>query len=164
MTHNAYTLPHIPPTNHNNFSPLHFPPIPPTIKLINKGVYMDKTTNKSTDHDKEAAHKAHQKEVESGKGMAILAYIIALIPYFAEKKNKFVRYHAIQGMNIFLVALAYGILAGIINGITWNAAMGNCVNSIFSASYANCNFGLVNAAQGKMKPVPILGKVKIIKK
>ena len=131
--------------------------------------------------------KSTNKEIAEGKAMAIIAYIIALIPYFAgDKKNKFVRFHAIQGMNILLIAVGYSILAGIINSIVWSAIVGNCYSSLNSI-LSGCNFGLastvsfiiwlpawvigivsiigiVNAANGKEKEVPILGKVKIIKK
>ena len=132
-------------------------------------------------------HKAKQKEIEEGKGMAVVAYIIALIPYFAgDKKNKFVRYHAIQGMNLMLIAIGYSIVAGILAGIVYSIMYGNCTN-IYSILQGGCNpgsfgliafiiwlpamaigvidiIGIVNAVNGKEKEVPILGKVKIIKK
>ena len=126
-----------------------------------------------------------KQDIETGKGMAILAYIIALIPYFVEKKNKFVRFHAVQGMNILIVAVAYSIVVSIINSIVWSATVGSCISSwgatcgggfgisgivstilwlgslvIFVVSI----LGIVYAAQGEMKEVPILGKIKIIKK
>ena len=43
--------------------------------------------------------ESNKKDNESKKSMAILSYIIPLIPYFVEKKDKFVRFHAVQGMN-----------------------------------------------------------------
>ena len=131
------------------------------------------------------------KEIEEGKGMAILAYIIALIPYFAgDKNNKFVRFHAIQGMNILIIAVAYGVVSGIINSIVYSATIGSCYRSIYSGAYgAGCAggwgvagivstvlgliglaigiinlIGLVYAVQGQEKEVPLLGKVKFIKK
>ena len=41
--------------------------------------------------------------------MGIIAYfsLLALIPYFCEKKNKFVVYHAKQGMNLLIFETAY---------------------------------------------------------
>ena len=129
-----------------------------------------------------------KQEVESGKGMSVLAYfgILALIPYFAEKKNKFVRFHAVQGMNLMLVLVAYAILSGVIQGIVSSATLSNCVNSFWGYG-ARCDYtattitslifgliglaiavvaiiGIVNAAQGKTKELPIIGKIKIIKK
>ena len=143
---------------------------------------------KSHDAKPQADAKASKaKEIEAGKGMAVLAYIIALIPYFGgDKSNKFVRYHAIQGMNLLIIAVGISIVTSIINSIVWNAFTGNCVGSIFSGSLSGCNWGLagtittilwipswivgivdiiglVNAANGVEKEVPLLGKFKIIK-
>ncbi len=133
-----------------------------------------------------------KQEVEQGKGMAILAYIIALIPYFAEKKNKFVRFHAIQGMNILIWAVIYSVVAGIINSIVWGIFTGGCWNWAYwmtgTGGGGMCQptiasiisfiiwipsvvlgvidiIGLVGAASGKIKKVPLIDKLpKIIKK
>ena len=128
-----------------------------------------------------------KQEIDQGKGMAVLSYfgILALIPYFSEKKNKFVRFHAIQGMNIMLVAIAYGVLSGIIQGIVTGITIGSCTSSWVGLMNCNttaiiitgwlfglvgiglgvlCIMGIVFAAQGQTKEVPILGKIKIIKK
>lgn len=135
------------------------------------------------------SNKFTPKEIESGKGMAVLSYIIALIPYFAEKNNKYVRFHAIQGMNIFLVAIAYGVVNGIITSALTAILLGNCTYSWYYGYSAVCAanagvlsivtvilsligavigvisiIGIVNAATGKAVPVPLLGKIKIIKK
>lgn len=58
-----------------------------------------------------------KKDIESGKGMGVLSYIIPLIPYFAEKNNKFVKYHAVQGMNLLIIAIAYSIIYGILTNL-----------------------------------------------
>ena len=135
--------------------------------------------------------EASKKDISAGKGMAILSYfgILALIPYFSEKNNKFVRYHAIQGMNIFLVLVAYAIIVSVVSGIVWSATVGNCVSSVYYGSAVGCTggfgaasivslifglgylalgiiciLGIVYAAQGQTKEVPLLGKIKIIKK
>ena len=145
--------------------------------------------------EKEASNdqkNTKQQEIDSGKGMAVLAYIIALIPYFAEKKNKFVRFHAVQGMNILIIAVGWSIIAGIVSSIVTGALLRGCVSEwaylvTGQAAHGSCNpglaslisfilwipsiiigivsiIGIVYAAQGQEKEVPILGKVKIIKK
>ncbi|MDR3297849.1 MAG: hypothetical protein LBT19_00505 [Candidatus Nomurabacteria bacterium] len=133
------------------------------------------------------AGKIDAKTIEAGKGMAIFAYIIALIPYFAEKNNKYVRYHAVQGMNILLICIGWSIVAGILSSILAGVFIGGCYSWLVTGSAGMCNpslygiisfvlwvpsivigvcdiIGLVNAASGKMKAVPIFGKIKIIKK
>ena len=130
----------------------------------------------------------NKKDIESGKSMAILAYIIAPIPYFTEKNNKFVRYHAIQGMNIFIIALGYSIAASIVINILGGILMGGCFNWWTGwGGGGMCETGLfsflslviwapavvigvldimalISASQGLEKEVPIIGKFKIIKK
>ena len=52
------------------------------------------------------------KEKEDGKLMAILSYVgvLSLVPYLAEKDNKWVRYHAIQGVNLFIIEVIFYII------------------------------------------------------
>ena len=147
---------------------------------------MEKTTEGG-----QASQGAKKSEIESGKGMAILSYfgLLALIPYFAEKNNKFVRFHAVQGMNLLLIWVAYAVLNGIITSIVWSITAANCASSIYGGSLTGCVggggiatiismllglvglgigiiaiIGLVYAIQGKEQEVPVLGKIKIIKK
>jgi len=137
-------------------------------------------------------NKSKAKEIEEGKSMAILAYIIALIPFFAgDKKNKFVRFHAVQGMNILIIAVGYSIIASILSSILGGIFLGGCLNAwsywvTGQSSGGMCNpglygiisfivwipaiiigiidiIGLISAINGKEKEVPILGKFKIIK-
>ncbi len=110
--------------------------------------------------------KFTKKEVDDGKAMAILSYIgiLALIPYLAEKNNKFVIYHAKIGMNLFLLeviaSVALSVLAFTIILIPLIAiaspviGIGSLVLSII---------GIVNACNGEAKVLPVIEKFKIIK-
>ena len=66
---------------------------------------------------KDTTSKYDKKDIENGKLMSVLAYlgILCLIPYFADKDNKFVRYHAIQGLNLFFYSLIYSVAFAIIS-------------------------------------------------
>jgi uncharacterized membrane protein len=139
-----------------------------------------KPADKKGDDKKAVAD--HAKEVEAGKGMAILSYIsiLALIPYFTEKTNKFVRYHAIQGLNLAIIGVGYGVVMMIINRIIWSMScrdLFTCVNGLGVYSFINFIFmlgwlaigvvsiiGIVNAASGEEKELPVLGKFKFVKK
>lgn len=124
------------------------------------------------------------KEKADGKTMAILAYIIPLIPYFLEKDNKYVKYHAKRGMDLFLVAIAYGILYNILTSVI--QVRMNC-GSFFGYNLGNyCHgtpwwiiwplniigfiisiiaiIGIVNVTKGKAKELPIINKIKIFNK
>ena len=117
-----------------------------------------------------------QQEKESGKIVAILSYvgIVGLIMYLIEQNNQFARYHAKQGANLFVIEAVAGIIVAIISGIM--SAIYNSTDviifSIFSAllsaavsivSLVLMVIGIMNAANGKAKELPIVGKFKIFK-
>lgn len=56
-------------------------------------------------------------EIESGKPMALLSYLIPVIPYLKESKNKFVMFHAKQGMNLFSTLVIYVIVYSILTNV-----------------------------------------------
>lgn len=126
--------------------------------------------------------KCSQDEINNGKGMSVLAYfgILALIPYLSEKKNKFVMFHAVQGMNLMILDIAYAVIAGIIKAVvkvsvtetyfgfpvtvtktpTWLSlilGLGTLFFGVLSV------IGIINACQGKAKELPLIGKIKLIK-
>ncbi|MFV0485087.1 MAG: hypothetical protein ACK5MU_02570 [Candidatus Saccharimonadales bacterium] len=134
----------------------------------------------------EKTDKVTKEEIKEGKGLAVVAYIIALIPFFAgDKKNKFIRFHAVQGMNIFITSLILTVASAIINAVFGAIAVGSAVslngagvagslgviaiiNVVFGIAslivFAMDIVGLVYAAQGLTKEVPIFNKIKFIKK
>lgn len=103
------------------------------------------------------------KDAADNKVMAILAYlgILFLVPLLAAKESPFARFHANQGLLLFIAGIAlyvvYFILlmlvpmVGLIFGITF---LGILVLMIM---------GIMNAAQGQMKELPLIGKYRIIK-
>ena len=113
-----------------------------------------------------------QEDVQNNKVFAILAYfgILVLVPIFAAKESKFARFHANQGLGLFICEAAWCIISYIITAllihswsfglltlwslISWLVWIGFLVFAII---------GIVNAAQGSTKPLPIFGKFKILK-
>ena len=98
-------------------------------------------------------------DVEKNKIMGILAYIIFLIPLLAAKDSKFAMYHANQGLLLFLLAVAVNIVGSIIPIIGWFIIIpiGNLTVLIFAI------LGIINASKGLLKPLPLIGKISIIK-
>lgn len=133
---------------------------------------------------KDETKKMSDKEISEGKGLAILSYfgILSLIPYFVEKKNKFTRFHAVQGLNLFIIEAIYGIIATILRSVikvnrcgAWGEFLGSYCRvtpwwvtlplSLISLCFlALAIVGIVYACQGKAKELPVLNKAKIIKK
>ncbi len=107
----------------------------------------------------EVNQQSDPTDIEKNKTMAILAYIIFLIPLLAAKESKFAMYHVNQGLILFLAAVAINILGAIIPIIGWFfiLTLGNLAIFVLAV------MGIINAAQGQTKPLPIIGKFKIIK-
>jgi uncharacterized membrane protein len=97
-------------------------------------------------------------DIQSNKAMAILAYIIFLIPLLAAKESKFAMYHANQGLTLFLVAVIANVVLGVIPIIGWIilpfANLGITVLAIL---------GIIAAAQGQGKPLPLIGAYTLLK-
>ena len=102
-------------------------------------------------------------EVSSGKLMAILSYIgiLVLIPYFSEKNNSFVVYHAKQGLNLFVLEIIASFAVAFIGGIL---RMSYLLTSVVELAIVVFSIiGIVYAAQGEKKELPLIGSIKIIK-
>lgn len=104
------------------------------------------------------------------KVFGILAYLgwLVLIPILAGK-SEFSKFHANQGLVIAIAATAIGFVMGIlivvvgllvpILGVLLYALTG-----LVSLAFLVLEImGIVNAAQGQMKPLPIIGEIKILK-
>jgi uncharacterized membrane protein len=123
-----------------------------------------------------AGQKAGSKDAEENKVMAILAYILFFIPLLTgdHKKSPFVKFHANQGTVLFLASIIFGIAFGIVYGIIvvvllvvgayrLMAVIGTILGLLWLAPLVLCILGIVNAATGKMKPLPVIGRFTIIK-
>ncbi len=120
---------------------------------------------------KDTTNEYDKKEIENGKVMAILAYlgILCLIPYFAEKDNKYVRFHAVQGLNLCLFSVIYGFAFGILSLVLafipiigWILIL---LLSLISYGFvALAIWGIVYAFQDKAKEIPVVNKYQLIKK
>ncbi|MCI7571236.1 MAG: zinc-ribbon domain-containing protein [Clostridiales bacterium] len=109
------------------------------------------------------------QDIQNNKAMAILAYlsILVLIPLFAAKESKFARFHTNQGLILaiaeIIFSIAYSIISSILYAISWRLGFIATIISICSIVFLILAIiGIVNAADGKAKELPIIGKYKII--
>ena len=95
----------------------------------------------------------------NNKLLAAISYIwiLFLVPIFIAKDDAFARFHANQGLVLFLVSLALGIIALIPLIGTIISIIGGIVTFVFMI------LGIVNALKGEMKPLPLIGGIEIIK-
>ena len=100
-----------------------------------------------------------KKDVEENKVYGILAYIgiLFLVPLLAAPKSPFAKFHANQGCVLFIAGVAVGVVAWI-PIIGWLFGMVAWVGILVLAI-----MGIVSAANGEMKKLPIIGEIEIIK-
>lgn len=140
---------------------------------------LNDTADTTSEHD--------QNDIANNKVMAILAYLgfLVLIPIFAAPSSKFARFHANQGLPLFILQVAYGIVRSIIMAIlrlifpaelAWTGlltvyetrgAFYNILSAVFYLPFlvliVLAIIGIINAAQGKAKELPFIGKIRILK-
>lgn len=110
------------------------------------------------------------QDAEQNKAMGVLAYfgILVLIPIFAAKESPFARYHANQGLTLciacILYGMAYSILSSIILAISWRLYFLVSIIGLVGIGFAVLAvIGIINALNGKMKELPLIGKYKLLK-
>ena len=106
---------------------------------------------------KDTTEQFDKDDIEKNKAMGLLAYILFFIPLLAAKDSPFARYHANQGLVLFLCGLISSVL-WIIPILGWIIAP---ILSIVITVLAV--IGIINALNGKAKELPIIGKFKILK-
>lgn len=117
-------------------------------------------------------------DISDNKVFSILAYIgiLVLVPILAAPKSKFARFHANQGLVLFIIEAAYGIISTVIANVLKLAF--RFVPAVFSVPYFILSaifgciglvflvfviIGVINAANGKAKELPIIGKITLLK-
>ncbi len=107
-----------------------------------------------------------QEDINQNKVMAVLAYIgiLVLVPLLAAPNSKYARYHANQGLLLFIAEICLGVVMGIFIWIpVLNIIIGILGGIVSLLLFVFAIIGIVNACQGKAKGLPILGKFKILR-
>ena len=111
-----------------------------------------------------------QADITNNKAMGILAYLgpLVFIPMFAAKGSKFARFHANQGLTLFIAcgawSIVYSILNWIILAISWRLYFISSIIGLCSLVFlVLAVLGIVNAANGRAKELPVIGKFKFLK-
>ena len=101
-----------------------------------------------------------KEEIDKGKTMAIVAYFIFFIPLLMDdmRKNKFAMYHTEQAIVLLILYFACGIIGVVTCGVGMILMIPVLVLYIL---------GIINAANGQVKPVPVIGhfgeKINLVK-
>ncbi len=104
-----------------------------------------------------------EQDIADNKGMAILSYIgpLCFVPYFAAKNSPFAQYHALRGLNFFILAVIASIVASVLGAIPF---VGWLVNfCAYGLEIYLMIMGIVNASKGERKDLPLIGAIRIVK-
>ncbi len=134
----------------------------------NKNDFMSKVSELNNTQDTTSEFEAG--DIARNRAFAILAYFgpLVFIPMFAAKGSKYARFHANQGLTLLIAYGAYGIAYTILSIIIYMISsklafiltLVSLVGILFTVLSV---IGVINAASGKAKELPIIGKFKILK-
>ena len=90
---------------------------------------------------------------QKNTGMAILGFILFFVPLLTDAKDDpFVKYHVKQGLLLWIIAIA-SVVLGVIPILGWIIAL-----IVPLVVFVLAILGIINAANGEMKPVPLVGQ------
>lgn len=105
-----------------------------------------------------------RNEINDHKALAIIGYIIPIlffVPLVTDaKNNKFAKYHANQQLNLLLFLVVGHAVATALTFILIGLLL---FPIIYVGGVIFIVMGAINAANGVMKPLPVIGKIQLIK-
>ena len=103
--------------------------------------------------------------MEENRYIAALAYvwILFLIPMLAKPQSAFARAHTNQGILLFLASIAVGLITFLLSFVPIINILGWIVSVLFSLAYTVAAiYQIVLCVQGRFKPVPLVGNIKVL--
>jgi len=101
-----------------------------------------------------------QRTIDEGKTIAIIAYITligTLIAWFMnkDKNNEFAKFHIGQAVRAWLAGIVISIIASILVMVTGVEIL----SYLTYAGWVLAILGLLNAVNGKMEKIPLVGDI-----
>lgn len=118
-------------------------------------------------------------DVQRHKGIAILAYVFFVIPLVLAPNSKFARFHANQGLLVFIlwcvavigtvvITVGWGMIGHLMDNVPILSFFFGCFAHIIPlllmvGVIALTIMGIIHAANGEQKELPLLGHLSLIK-
>lgn len=128
---------------------------------------------------KDSTAEFDAKDIEENKVISLFSYIgiLFLIPMLAKPDSKYAKFHANQGIALFIVSIAVTIVKVVVTAIvsalllsisytlyrTINSLVSLVFNALSLAVGVVAILGIINAVTGKAKTLPLIGGFKILK-
>lgn len=106
------------------------------------------------------------QDIEKNRVFAILAYlwVLFLVGMVAAPDSKFAKYHSNQGLVLFLASLVALVSCVVIGFIPFvNVVLGLLMPLLWLGWLVLVVLGIVNAAGGQCRPLPLIGHFDLIK-
>ena len=133
-----------------------------------------------TEAQNQELQQADPNDAEQNKGMAAIAYILFFVPLITgdHKKSPFVMFHTNQGTVLFITGIAMSIASSILATVLYRVfatalyrlsswglmSIVGLIMPLFSIMlFVLFIIGIMNALNGRMKPLPIIGRITLIK-
>ncbi|NLD87739.1 MAG: hypothetical protein GX633_05725 [Clostridiales bacterium] len=102
-------------------------------------------------------NKYDPQDIEANKTVSMLAYLIFFLPLLVCPQSKFARFHANQGLLIWIMCFASAVIKII-------PIIGGIVSSLIAiAALIFIILGMVNTNKGLAQELPVIGHLQIIK-
>ncbi|NBV21178.1 MAG: hypothetical protein EBS05_04550 [Proteobacteria bacterium] len=105
-------------------------------------------------------------DIEKNRAFAILSYlsILFIVGLIAAPNSKFAKYHANQGLVLFLASIISSVSCMVIGFIPFvNFVLILIVPVLWGGWLVLAILGIVNAAGGQSKPLPLIGHYELVK-
>lgn len=105
----------------------------------------------------------------TAKVISILDYIgiLWILGLLVEKDNPDVKFHTNQGLVLFLLDVVVGVVNAVFGFLSFIPVVGTLLSIVGWALGVACFvlmiLGIVNAAQGQRKPLPVIGGITLLK-
>ena len=112
------------------------------------------------------ALEVEAEDAETNKVFGILAYIgpLCFVTLIIAKDSPYAKYHANQGLVLFLAEIATVIITGALVFIPFIGIIVYFLHLILSLVFLVASIlGIINAAAGKCVPLPYIGGIKLVK-
>lgn len=105
-------------------------------------------------------------DIQQNKAMGIFAYLswLVLVPILAAPNSRFARFHANQGLLLAIFEVGVGLVFGILSIIPFIGLLFLVLLSLIQiCCLVMAIMGIINAANGECKELPLIGKIQLLK-
>ena len=107
------------------------------------------------------------RDIVENKVFCILSYlgILFIIGLIAQPNSKVIKFHANQGLILFLAELVLGVVTGIVGALPFVGALLAGVAGLATSvlTIGALIYQIINISEGKVKKLPVIGEFTIIK-